>query len=361
MKLFFLDCIRTLGQIAGTSVCLLLLPFVCFPDVEAPTGKPGREIDVTNATELVNAVKTLGAGGGRINLSPGEYTLEETLFLQGVNQLTIAGGGWKTVISKSGAGDAIVLDRCGFCFIEDLLISGDPSGATGSGVVYIDSSSCTVRSCRISNFPECGIKYQGNPKRPMSSNSVLECHFIGNRKDQLHSYCNNDFYICGNQFGTHGGFPKCGCRLDHSSAGTYTMNYHWGNVNAMKLGPGANFNRIVNNRFENSRQTGVIIGGPKGADWSVFNIIIGNTFHTNSEDVSGKYPAIRAYDCVQTTFCSNQVFSWNCDLVRHSSSLILDRGCSHWIVKDNIFRHNTQQSLIYDEKAGHIVKDNLMD
>jgi hypothetical protein len=55
-----------------------------------------------------------------------------------------------------------------------------------------------------------------------------------------------------------------GCLLDRSSAGTYSMNYHWGNVNAMQVGPHAHFNRIENNRFENSRETGVIVGTSEG-------------------------------------------------------------------------------------------------
>ena len=70
----------------------------------------------------------------------------------------------------------------------------------------------------------------------MSSNSVRDCHFIGNLGDQLSSRHNNDFYIVGNQFGTHRAHPRSGCLLDHSSAGTYNMNYHWGNQVALRIG-----------------------------------------------------------------------------------------------------------------------------
>ena len=72
--------------------------------------------------------------------------------------------------------------------------------------------------------------------------------------DQLWSFHNNDFYIVGNQFGTHRDFPRTGCVLDHSSAGSYSLNYHWGNHVALRMGPGANYNRIENNRFEESRE-----------------------------------------------------------------------------------------------------------
>jgi hypothetical protein len=60
------------------------------------------------------------------------------------------------------------------------------------------------------------------------------------------------------------------------------LNYHWGNVVALRLGPGANFNRVANNRFEQSRETGILIGETKG-DVCQLNIITGNTIHTDSE------------------------------------------------------------------------------
>ena len=45
----------------------------------------------------------------------------------------------------------------------------------------------------------------------------------------------------------------------------------------------------------------------------------------------------------------------------HLHSLVIGAGCRNWIVKDNIMRHNEGPSLVFQEAAGHIVKDNLVD
>ena len=341
------------------AVPLLLIASISWG--KSPDAKPSGLYNVSSAAALVKAVNNAPKDGATIVLAPGTYEIDKTLVIQDKNTVNIVGSGWNTIIRKRGDGDAIRFTNSHFCTVKNLLMVGDPAAKTGSGIIFKDTSSCTVDFCRICEFPESGVRFEGNPKSPMSSNTVSDCHFIGNRRDQLYSFNNNDFYISGNQFGTHSKFPKTGCVLDHSSAGTYTMNYHWGNVNAFRLGPGASFNRIENNRFENSRETGVIIGDPKGGDWSGFNIITGNTIHTNSEDKSGAFPAVEAYDAAEITFCQNQIFSWNSSALKHKSSLIIGRGCRDWIVKDNNFRHNVEKSLVYDENCGHIVKDNLMD
>jgi hypothetical protein len=192
---------------------------------------------------------------------------------------------------------------------------------------------------------------------------VRDCHFIGNREAQLYSLCNNDFFIIGNQFGTHSATPQFGAQLVRSSAGTYSMNYHWGNTVALQLGPGSNFNRIENNRFENSLHEGLAIGSPEPPEgfegYCALNIILGNTFHTNSIAEKGRYDAVLAYDATDTTFCANQVFSWDSATCRHRAALELGRGCGSWIVKDNILRHHTGPALVFDPAAGHIVKDNI--
>lgn len=326
----------------------------------AATNSEPLVYSINNAEELQKAINLMGPKGGTINLAPGVYEISDTLSLSKVNQMSLVGSGWNTTIKKRGAGDALELKDCGFCFIRNLMISGEPDSATGSGIAFRGrSSSCVVDYCRISTFPESGIRYEGNPKSPMSSNTVSNCHFISNKGVQLYSYANNDFYIIGNQFGTHSGNPEVGCVLDHSSAGTYSMNYHWGNVHAFILGPSAHYNRIENNRFEESLRTGVLIGKKDGPP-CIFNIITGNTIHTNSKEKFGGYPAVEAFNSCDITFCNNQTLSWSCDTTRHKSSLVLGTGCARWIVRNNFFRYDKETPLIYDENAGHLVGDNIV-
>jgi len=333
----------------------------CFAADESPKS---AHFQVSDAEGLLAAVSKLPNEGGTINLLPGTYKIRDTILIKQKSQVCLIGSGWNTRIEKQGDGDAIVFEgSCWSCWVRNLRIVGDPKAKTGSGVVFRKgewSGINVIDYCHFEGFPESGVRFEGDPKTPFSSNTVSNCWFTNNMGDQLYSRANNDFYITGNQFGAGGGRnPRSGCVLDHSSAGSYTLNYHWGNVVALRLGPGANFNRIENNRFEQSRESGIVIGDPKAGDASLLNIITGNTIHTNSEFNKGKFPAVIAYDAIDTTFCQNQIFSWDSNSQRHSDGLVLDRGCKTWIVKDNIFRHHVGKAVVYDKKAGHIVKDNM--
>ena len=317
---------------------------------------------VSDVRSLVRAVNRVEPAGATIVLRPGVYRVTAPLVVRR-SHVNIVGSGWNTVIQRVGDGDALVFEDVGFCTVRDLLINGDASAKSGSGIVFRgQSSSCTVDFCRISGFAESGVLFAGDPKRPQSSNTVSRCHFMDNGGDQLRSVANNDFYILQNQFGAHARSgsraPRSGTALWPSSAGSYSLNYHWGNRVALRVGPGSRFNRFENNRFEQSRETGVIIGAPGEADCSL-NIWTGNTFHTNSEEKSGEWPAIAAFGACDTTFTLNQVFSWDSAVVKHRHSLVLGKGCRNWIVKDNVFRHNVERAVVYDDKAEHVIKDNL--
>lgn len=335
--------------------CLLLvLPL-------AAGAAPARTEHVSDGAELMAAVAR-GGGERSIVLDAGTYEISGTLSFERVNQVSVLGSGWNTVIRKTGPGPAMAFADCGFCLVRDLLIVGD--GKAQAGIVFGgQSSSNTVDKCRLADFLLSGIRFQGEAARPMSSNVVRDCHFVDNAAAQLYSEYNNDYAISGCQFGAHHSTPAAGAQLLHSSAGNYTGNFHWGNQNALLLGPGSNFNRIQANRLEESQREALIIGSPEPSPaWSghcSLNIITGNTFHTNSKQEKGRYDAIAAYDAVDTTFTSNQVFSWDSDHFRHRAALALGRGCGTWIVRDNILRHHTGPALVFDAGTGHLVKDNL--
>ena len=316
--------------------------------------------DIKSTKQLIEAVAKIPPSGATLRLAPGEYAISKGIAFKGINHVNIIGSGWNTSIKMAGKGDAFTFEDCGFCTVRDLMVVGGLDA--GSGIVFkgVYSSSNTVDFCRIDGFQVSGIRFEGDPKSPQSSNTVSRCHFIGNLQDQLYSFNNNDFYILQNQFGTHGKHPQTGAALDHSSAGTYSMNYHWGNGVAFRMGPRSNFNRIENNRFENSDKEGVILG-VEGGEPCCLNIFTGNTVHTNSESAFGKYAAVTAFNIVDTTFTSNQIFSWSSNTTRHSSSLVLGSGCGSWIVKDNIFRHNKDNAIVLNQNAGHVVKDNITD
>lgn len=329
---------------------------------DAETRSAVKLYEVSNSEELIAAVKEMPSAGALV-LKPGVYEITEPLVFENKNLVTITGSGWNTQIVRQGEGDALVFRDSAFCVVKDLLINGDRDAKKGSGIVFDGNcSSCTVDFCRICLFPESGIRFDGSEKSPQSSNTVRNCHLINNSGDQLRSARNNDFYITGNQFGAdrwgRGERPVSGCLLEESSAGTYSMNYHWGNVNALKM-IGCKFNRVENNRFEESRESGIVIGDSRPWSGGAYNIILGNTIHTNSQGELGAHPAVIARNASMFQFCTNQILSWDSNSTRHRNGLVLEAGCGKWIVKDNIIHHSTEKALVYEENAGHIVKDNI--
>ncbi|MCX6359871.1 MAG: right-handed parallel beta-helix repeat-containing protein [Armatimonadetes bacterium] len=338
---------------------MFVLPILCALAPPAAPAPP-RAWNVATSAQLAAAASRIGRLGGTIRLAPGDYTLTKPVTFRNSNHIVLQGSGWNTTIRFVGAGDALTYQDCAFCFVRDVLIDG--GGKAASGIVFRGkgSSSNTVDQCRISSFVVSGIRFEGDPASPQSSNTVSRCHLIGNLKEQLYSRYNNDFYIIRNQFGTHGKYPDVGAYLSNSSAGSYTLNYHWGNGVAFRMAGGSHFNRIENNRFENSRAEGVVLGDE--TPWAcMFTIFTGNTVHTNSEGAPGKHAAMTATNVHDCTFTSNQVFSWDATHVKHLHSLVLGAGCRNWIVKDNILRANEAAALVYPEGQGHIVKDNLTD
>lgn len=334
---------------------------------EKPASAPPKPVfaQVSDVQGLLAAVAKLGDQGGTIVLEPGTYVINEPIVINGKSNVSLTGSGWNTIIERHGEGDAIVFTgSCWQCSVRNLTVKGDLKAKTGSGIVFKEggwSGITMIDYCLARDFAESGIRFDGDPKKPFSSNTVSNCWLVGNLGDQLLSRNNNDFYICGNQFGAQPDrFAKTGCRLEHSSAGTYTKNYHWGNVVGLVV-TGSNFNRIENNRIEESRESGILLGGRDVADWCGFTIITGNTIHTNSENNKGLYSAVVAYNAPETTFCTNQIFSWDSNSQKMKSGLVIGEGCKNWIVKDNNIRHVVEKAIVYDKKSGHIVKDNLVD
>ena len=329
---------------------------------------PGRaappHAEVSDAAGLIRAAAKMGEHGGTIRLRPGVYVLTAPLRFSRAHHVNLVGDGWDTALQTRGAIDAIVFDDCSFCTVRHLLVNGDEAAPAGSGILFRGQcSSCTVDFCRLSSFAQSGVRFEGEAASPQSSNVVSRCHLIDNGGDQLYSRYNNDFHILNNQFGAHRRqkerAPRSGACLDRSSAGNYSGNFHWGNRVALRMSPGCNFNRIENNRFEESREQGILMGDPSRAAGLYLNILTGNTIHTNSQDSPGKFAAVEAYGACDVTFCANQVFSWDSARFRHRASLDLGRGCKTWIVTGNHFRHHAVRAILYDPGAGHVFGQNI--
>ena len=343
-----------------TAIILIFLALACSAQQPGPA-----DVTVSTSKELAEAVKDLPWTGGRISLKPGEYEIGDTLLFEGTCFLTIEGAGASTVVRKKGPGDLMLFrGNCWHNTITGLTLEGDPSAVSGSGIVFVsdkEGAHCgdtLIRECRIRGFAESGVRFEGESRNPQSSNKILWCYFQNNRGHQLYMRCSNDYHVTGTQFGgSPEVLPSAGCYMENSSAGTYSMNYHWDNAKGLVLGTECNFNRIENNRFEESAFCGLQIGDENGR--CGYNIVTGNTIHTNSKNNYGAYDQVAAFNANNVTFADNQIFSWNHLQTASRNALFVSEGCKEWIIKDNIFRHFTERPLVYDKNGKHIIKDNI--
>jgi len=343
-------------------IMVIFVLLMVLPVVAAPVYK-----EVSNVEELYKAVESIvpdSNDGAYIKIKPGVYLIEKPLYMKNVNMVKIEGSGWNTLLKKVGDGDLMVFE--GICWhnrVTDLMFEGDINAKTGSGLVIKEgkwNGINTIERCYFLKFPEHGVKAEGKKDTPISSITVKSCWFIENKEDQLYFAHSNDYYILENQFGRGG---KAGCYLYNSSAGSYSLNYHWDNKTALKMSNDCHFTRIENNRFEESYETGIIMGDKNDPSGAVsLTIFTGNTIHSNSKNNYGKFNAVEMYNIRDIIFNNNQIFSWNFldSSVKHC--LTVSDNSTGVMIKDNIFRHHTEDALIYPkDDESFIVKDNMID
>lgn len=206
------------------TIFLLILTAISCANAEEST-QPQKPVpplatyaQVSNTSELFDAVSHLNWTGGTIVLLPGNYEIKEPIVIKQSN-VCILGSGWNTMIKRIGEGDAIVFDGSLWnCAVRNLVIEGDPTAKTGSGIVFKNGEWCGINMvdyCNIRSFGESGIKFDGTLNKPMSSNTVSNCWLTNNLGDQLSSRNNADFYFFANQFGGGGDrIPRTGALLE---------------------------------------------------------------------------------------------------------------------------------------------------
>jgi parallel beta-helix repeat protein len=227
----------------------------------------------------------------------------------------------------------MALTDASFCSIEEL---GFQHGSgTGSGVIFFGiNGSNNVDRCFFSvNAGGYGLAFSGTEASPQSSNRVTRCVFLENGLAQLYVFRSNDGIIGYNVFGGKTSAPPAaGCSLSYASAGLYIGNEHWNNVNALRI-DNSSFLRISSNRFEESRQEGVL------ATTSNWCQVTGNYLHTNSQAATGTYSALRLGGCNNWNITGNTMMSWN--TIRHKNSIEADASSSSINIVGNMMDHNT--------------------
>lgn len=265
---------------------------------------------VTDDTAAIQAAIDSGATG--IYVPKGVYAVRP-LTISGKSGLQIYGTdvtfGSQFKLTQAGAifnlngSSNVLLNKLGL--FPDTALSGT------EGVKINETSNIRITECIIYNFKGAGVRFTGTLGTQISGCIVRDNLFLSNGKDgtsaQLDTYYANDFSYTGNQFGSLAPtteFPAVGVRLDYSSNGFFSDNLIWSCVNGANF-TNSKYNRIVNNRFEDSCQNGCQI---VACEEFIFN---SNWVNSNSLSSTNTYNNLTIQSTQNSTFCSNIFFNWN--------------------------------------------------
>ncbi|MCC6729186.1 MAG: right-handed parallel beta-helix repeat-containing protein [Chthonomonadales bacterium] len=318
--------------------------------------------EVASVVELRAALARLApSAGGAIHLAPGTYELDSPLEVRGCSLVGLVGAGaGRTTLRRRGDGDAIVFrGACNNCSVRGLRVVGDPRATRGSGVVFTDtdwSGLSSIDSCTIEGFAEYGVSFAGRYAAPESSNTVSNCLLRNNRRAQIGSVANNDFFFVRNHMvvDAPAASAACGIAMARSSAGSVAHNVFRGCWIGVRMAGGCSINRIEDNAFDGCHASAIDSGAetPPGYDlrsvprarlyeaWEWDNA---NRFRLNAETlirgnvIRADGEGFRALDARGTVFCT---FHGNTLITPGRVGGVLRAGpsCMGWIVRDNLLR-----------------------
>ncbi|MCW3701474.1 right-handed parallel beta-helix repeat-containing protein, partial [Burkholderia cenocepacia] len=236
-------------------------------------------------------------------------------------QLTTPGTCWRFTDSEN-----ITLEHLGFLPING---TGGTSGVIFDTAARVAGNS-RVEKCQFAGFDVYGLACIGSATFGLSGMKVKNNMLLANQQKQLYFTWSHDFWIEGNQYGILGGFghPQFGCFLDNSNAGTYVQNYHWNNSIGFQM-QFSQYNRIENNRFEESDSYGSYIYGCSKM------VYLGNTIHTNSEASKGTYDNVYFGLVTDSVIQGNSSFDWNGGSTGHRYGFNFGDGCSNLNIQGN--------------------------
>lgn len=340
--------------------------------VLADKRKPGEKWfrAVSSADELEKAIREIPATGGTIYIQAGIYRVKSPIVIQDKSNLTLIGSGLGTFLRGTGDSDLLVFQgKCSGIYIGNMNLSPDkgtpwapPDQKLGSGILFkAEGRGLTVDYCIIDNWPVSCIRIEGKPESKVEDVVITGNWIIKGKQAQLYmSNCRN-FNVSDNQFG----YPwpdksPVGAYLERCSYGLYELNYHWGNKIGFWIAQDCSDIRILENRAEQSKENGLLLGMPEGGLPNRNILIEGNTFHTNPELDPGTTSNVAAYKTSNVTFAANQVYTWR-DQRKSSNGIELDEFCRDWLFDSNYVRDFLGEAIKYPKKNGIAFRNNIYD
>lgn len=266
----------------------------------------------------------------------GTYRVTSTL-TQGTStdNIHIYGAGeFVSTIKRDTNGDVFELTGVSFWVFNDISIQHATGLTSGYGVsLKSGSSSCEFINVYVVNNPGGGITSDGSSGSQQSEHKFISCLFLDNGRNgagkQLNLTWTNDFTIFECDFGRQGtmtGYPSHGVYFDNASAGLYMGCSHWDNTVAFEATGASNYNRISNNRWEESQNENVIYGGT-----GAHNQITNNIAHTGGKAAKDTYVNVSLTSTGSNNLLDDlTTFSWDTALYRNTYALSIGASVTGW-------------------------------
>ncbi len=284
-----------------------------------------------DATAAVNSAAVLAAvaTGREIIVPPGVYEINPIAFADTHYFMIRGAARYGSTFRLMTAGTAMTFSNCQSAQLKDLSFDMGSSLAASSGVQWdLTSGIGVIEHCTFTGFSTSGVRWVGTALAPLSGNRLTNCLLINNASHGLYSYNSNDFFIEGNQFGAAGANPSYGSYLEASLAGTYTQNYHYGNVVA-HAEYSCGYNRVCMNRFEESLREGVVLNDCGKIIFSH------NSVHTNSEETINTYDHLSMTTVQHSIITDNSFFDFSGSVFAVNFCITASTGCSNLVIRNN--------------------------
>lgn len=325
---------------------------------------------VRNVDELEKAVREIPASGGMIYIAAGIYRLSGSLSIKNKSNVTIIGSGLSTFLRGASETDLLIFEgECNSCYVGNMTVMPDIATpwklvdmTKGIGLLFKGSGTgFAVDYCIFDNWPVSCIRIEGEPENPVRKAVITGNWIIRGKETQLHMTHCRDFIVSNNQYGyTFQDKLPVGAYFAHCSNGLYELNYHWGNKHGVWFDHDCSDIRILENRSEQSRINGLLLGTPEGGLPNRRIVIEGNTFHTNPELDPGTAANVAAYNTSNVKFISNQIYTW-WDQRKSTNGLELDDYCRDWELDSNYIRDYINEAVKYNKKNNIKFRNNIFD
>jgi hypothetical protein len=274
-----------------------------------------------DSTAFTNAI----AAGRDVYIPAGTYRITPRTF-SGLASLKVTGAGRdSTRIVLTSTGTALTFSNCQWLQLSDFSIQADgfPQTLVNANGIELNTSSsnCVIERVNFYGFSLDGLRLVGTALATLSGNTVQDCYFLGNGRNQAYETHNNDATWMNNQHGRlqSVGMAAFGMLSESCGENIITGCKMWDNTRDLKIVNAAAY-RIADCRIEEAQQENLWLENANDVQ------IVGCRIHTGSKVGDGVADYVYLLNCARVTITGNNINTWNASFGRWAVNV--DGNCS---------------------------------